>query len=339
MREFNSTGRRLTIYDLMRAATWTGSFDLNDTVKRIRRSLARKGFESVSATQILRSVAASSGVGINETDIESLRRRSSEDLKKAAAHCIHAYDLAVDFLTNELPVASYAYLPYAIQLTYLAEFFRLIAQPSSYQREKLKRWFWRSSLTQYFHSTNDAQSLSDLDEIREFAKGTVKDLRMSGRFNEKAAFAETFGLSKAFSRGFALLLAQKNPRRLLDGGQINIRQALAVINRNEYHHIFPQAYLKNSGFKGRDIHHHANICLLNKGNNNSISDRRPSVYFREVELRLGSELNDVLQSNFISEKAFKLALEDNYHDFIQERSELLTIGVYSLFEPVVKLSR
>jgi hypothetical protein len=335
----NSTGRRLTIYDLMRAATWTGGFDLNDTVKQIRRSLARKGFESVSETQILRNVAASSGVGINQTDMESLRRRSSEELKKASAHCIHAYDLAVDFLTNELPVVSYAYLPYPIQLTFLAEFFRLIPQPSLYQREKLIRWFWRSSLTQYFHTTNDAQTLSDLDEIRKFAKGILKDLRMSGRFNEEKAFAETFGLNKAFSKGFALLLAQKNPRRLLDGGQINIHQALAALNRNEYHHIFPQAYLKNSGFKVRDIHHHANICLLNKGNNNSISDRRPSDYFGEVEMRLGSERNDVLQSNFISEKAFAAALKDDYSDFIRQRSESLTIGVYSLFEPVVKLSR
>ena len=48
----NSTGRRLTIYDLMRAATWSGYFDLNDTVKTIRdrfkRSISRKSWKHIS---------------------------------------------------------------------------------------------------------------------------------------------------------------------------------------------------------------------------------------------------------------------------------------------------
>lgn len=97
----NSTGRRLTIYDLMRAATWSGKFDLNDTVKTIRESLKGKAFEKVPETHILRSISAAAGYGINKADIEGLRGKSSDELQEAAKNCVKAYQLAVDFITAE----------------------------------------------------------------------------------------------------------------------------------------------------------------------------------------------------------------------------------------------
>src|SRR5262249_37841145 len=126
----NSTGRRLTIYDLMRAATWSGDFDLNDTVQLVRDSLADNSFERVPETHILSSISASEGYGINDADIESLRCKESHELEGAAKDCVAAYQLAVDFLTDEIPISSHAYLPYALQLTHLVEFFRIKSHPT-----------------------------------------------------------------------------------------------------------------------------------------------------------------------------------------------------------------
>lgn len=57
------------------------------------------------------------GYGINKDDIDKLRDCSFEELKLAAEKCIEAYKHTVDFLTNELPITSYVYLPYGLQLT------------------------------------------------------------------------------------------------------------------------------------------------------------------------------------------------------------------------------
>jgi len=326
----NSTGRRLTIYDLMRAATWSGQFDLNDTVKSIRNSIQEKTFDKVPETHILRSISASAGYGINKSDIEGLRDKKLAELQEAATDCVRAYQLAVDFLTDELPISSYAYLPYALQLTHLVEFFRLNPTPTMDQRQKLKRWIWRTSISRYFRSSNTTQNDSDLEKMRTFAKGDADDFELDAPVNYNTFVSDNFALNKANSKAFALLLADRKPKRLLDGSPINTYQALAVVNRHEYHHIFPQAYLKSLGIDQERIEVNANICLLNKGNNLSISNKRPSVYFKEVANTLGSNLMDVLSSNFICEDAFEAALEDDYGFFVEIRSALLTEAAQSL---------
>jgi hypothetical protein len=317
----NSTGRRLTIYDLMRAATWSGDFDLNDTAETIRESLQAKGFKNVPETHILRNVSASAGYGINKEDIDNLRECTSDQLKEAADGCISAYKLAVDFLTRELPVTSYAYLPYALQLTLLVEFFRLQPKPTFEQRQTLKRWMWHTSISRYFGTSNTGQNASDLNKIRSFANGETSDLQFKRSINYQDFVSEQFALNKAVSKTFALVLAENKPKSLLDGSLINTHQALAIANRHEYHHIFPEGYLKSSSVAKRLINAHANICLLSKGNNLTISDQRPSVYFKQIESLLGTNLETVLASNFISMDAYRAGLNEDYNEFLRLRSE------------------
>ncbi len=320
----NSTGRRLTIYDLMRAATWSGDFDLNDTVKKVRDSLKDKAFEKVPETHILRSISASAGYGINKGDIESLRDKSPDHLREAASGCIKAYQLAVDFLTAELPMSSHAYLPYALQLTHLAEFFRLRPNPTIRQRDTLRKWLWRTSLGRYFASSNTSQNANDLKKMRALAKEETDDFELDRPINYKTFVSDAFTLNKAASKTFALLLAQNKPRSLLDGAPINIYKALAVVNRHEYHHIFPEAYLKSSGEEDQDIIDvHANICLLSKGNNLKISKQRPSIYFKQLAAQLGDDLEEVLLSNLISMDAYEAGLRDEYQVFVDLRSAML----------------
>lgn len=77
--------------------------------------------------------------------------------------------------------------------------------------------------------------------------------------------------NKANSKTFSLLLASMKPQSLLDGSKINTNRALAIINRHEFHHIFPKAYLKTNGYSETKINAHSNICLLNMINNLTIS--------------------------------------------------------------------
>lgn len=113
----NSSGRQLTMVDLMRAATWKGGFDLNDAIDAIRSACEEKNFEDIKDTHILRSISGCAGLGIHKEDIDKLRDCTSDELKKAAGKSVDAYKLAVDFITSELPLPSINYLPYGLQLT------------------------------------------------------------------------------------------------------------------------------------------------------------------------------------------------------------------------------
>jgi hypothetical protein len=150
----NSTGRRLTIVDLMRAATWSGEFDLSDAINHIRAGLVARRFDGVSEKSILRNIAASFERGIGDDDMDALRDRTSAELKNAAEVTAGAYMRAVDFLFTDVGVKSYAYLPYALQITFLAELFRLCPTPMPNQRAVLRRWFWQSSFGGYYQGAN-----------------------------------------------------------------------------------------------------------------------------------------------------------------------------------------
>lgn len=315
----NSSGRQLTMVDLMRAATWKGGFDLNDAIDSVRSACEDKNFFDIKELHILRSISAAANLGIHKEDIERLRDKSSDELKVAASRSVEAYKLAVDFLTTELPLTSINYLPYALQLTYIVEFFNLCPAPTSIQREKLKDWFWISSVARQYGSSNTGLISSDLKLVREFACGDADSIPVSNDLKEKHILEDGFALNKATSMTFALLLAHRKPRSLLDGSVIDTRKALAVTNRLEYHHIFPRAHLEREGVSKEKANMHLNICMLNLTNNREISDKNPSDYFKTVEDRLGEHLDSVLLSNYINPEAFEAAKAGDYQAFIKAR--------------------
>ena len=85
------------------------------------------------------------------------------------------------------------------------------------------------------------------------------------------------------SKLFAIFLAYQHPVDLLTGQKIDTDNALSWINQKEFHHFFPQAYLKNVGFNTNKINCLANIVFLTSSSNKFISDKSPSQYLLEIE--------------------------------------------------------
>ena len=81
--------------DLMRAATWKGGFDLNDSIESVRNACEAKSFFDINESHILRSISAAADLGIHKEDIERLRDKTSEELKNSAARTVE-YGLATD---------------------------------------------------------------------------------------------------------------------------------------------------------------------------------------------------------------------------------------------------
>ena len=300
----NSTGRRLTMVDLMRAATWSGSFDLSDAIKSVRETLEPKQFDDVTEIEILRNISTCLGLGLNKEDINKLRDYTSDELKKATNKCIHAYERAVDFLTTELPLPSTAFLPYALQLTLLVEFFDKRPNPNLFQRESLKKWFWQTSFSRYFASFNTPQLNKDISDIRKFASDEIGEIPISKPIDFSEIFESDFRLNKAVSKTYALLLASKGPKSLLDGSTLNIKNTLSIINKNEFHHIFPKNYLLSLGVSNLELNIHPNICILSMINNRTISNSPPGEYFLKIKESLGEKILPVLESNLITNEMY-----------------------------------
>ncbi len=326
----NSSGRQLTMVDLMRAATWKGGFDLNDAINAVREACESKDFFDISEDHILRNIAACADFGIHKEGIEKLRTCSSDELKDASQRCVQAYRLAVDFLSTELPFTSISYLPYSLQLSLLVEFFNLCPNPEKNKRLHIKKWFWKTAITRYFGVANTGLITQSLDEIRKYSNDKINKITIDKDLNLDSFLHDAFRLNKATSKTFSLLLAENKPKSLLTGSAIDTGRALSVINRLEYHHIFPKAYLRSKkvDLKKHDIH--LNICMLNLTNNREISDREPLNYFPEIKSRLGDKFLDVLRSNYIDEDAYNAACDNNYEEFIKCRKKLIEEKIHKL---------
>lgn len=327
----NSTGTRLTIVDLMRAATWSPDFDLVDSIDGIRDALEAKSFEGIDRKAILRNVSAAVGGAFTVESIDDLRKLESEKLKQGVASTADGFKRAVDFLSTHIKAPSAAVVPYMNQIVVLAEILRQVPTPNAAQWQAIEHWFWRSGISGYFSGWNSGMMATDLAAIGAFAQGNVGAL--SGDFpvsNRSLWTTRSFRGNNAHSKILALLLAYQAPRDLLTGQAIDVDKALAWQNGKEFHHFFPQAFLRAKGVSSQKSSALANMVYLSSSSNKIVSDRAPSDYLKKVLADHGAAAQQWLASNLIDSAAIDAALKDDYDGFLEARAEAINVRAKAL---------
>lgn len=259
----NSMGTPLTIVDLMRAATWSPDFDLIDSIEGILDGLHAKGFGTIDRKTVLRNLAAAIGGGFSTDSIDALRNYDADALKAAVEEVSDAYKRMVDFLTTDMRVPGGDVVPYSNQLTVLAEVFRLLPAPSADQYVAIRAWFWRTALAGYFSGWNTGMMRSDLEAVQAFAKGDSAEISVGATEPSPSIWiTRQFRSNNAHAKLLAIVLSYYRPVDLLTGQQIDTAKALAWMNSKEFHHFFPQAYLKLQKVPRLRINALANIVML-----------------------------------------------------------------------------
>lgn len=315
----NSTGTKLTVFDLMVAATFSESFDLNDEVQSLSSTLEAKGFP-VDGGSILRTVSAVRGKSVKRKAILALRNTPHAELRDNLVSARKALEKAIDFLRSEVGVVSSDFLPYDAQLTVLCKIFSSQGTAlTANQRALLRSWFWRSSFHERYRGASDNILDSDIERVQEFLDTggpLVPSLRdilvddLKGR---------DFRKGTAVTHAYVALLATSGPRSLVDGAPIDVEGSLSWENQREFHHIFPKAYLATCSEQHRkrqgDI---ANIMLLPSGPNKQVSSEKPSVYM--ARLRDGHDnFDEILATNLIPPLEDSGLLLDDFDYFLELR--------------------
>lgn len=321
----NSTGTRLTIYDLMRAATWSPEFDLGATIDSIKEHLAPKLFHAFDSKTFLRALAAASGRDFSSGSMDGLRELAPDVLQATAEAVKGSAALAADFLATELRVPRAEALPYANQFAALTEIYRVLPNPNAQQLEQIRRWFWLTTLSGYFSGWDSGQMANDTSAIRDFAAGKRDELTVSATLPNKSLWVtKPFRTNSAASKMLAIMFGHVEPRDLRTDQRIDVDKSLAWANDKEFHHFFPQAYLKRNGIAASRSNVVGNIVLLTSASNISISDRAPSNYLSEILQQDGrAALVERLTSVLIPERALDAALNDDFDGFMDERASYL----------------
>jgi hypothetical protein len=161
----------------------------------------------------------------------------------------------------------------------------------------------------------------DLKAVQAFAAGKEQDILVGSPLLTKELWkTRQFRANYAHAKLLGVVLAHHTPLDLLNGQALDVGKALAWSNGKEYHHFFPQDYLKVKGVSASQINSLANFVMLSSASNKRISNRAPSNYLPEVIAAAGENLDRWLQSNLISKVAFERALADDFAGFIEQRS-------------------
>jgi hypothetical protein len=320
----NSKGTPLTIVDLMRAATWSGSFDLMEAIDGILEEIKEKDFGGVDKKAVLRSFSASAGGGFSEGSIENLRRYSSTELQAASTVTKVSFQKSVDFMSTDLGIPTDQQIPYVNQVVVLSEIFRLVPRPSAAQNIVIRQWFWRAAISSYFGGWNTGNMATDQAAVKRFSNGDMSALSL-GMLNPgvNVWLNQQFRLNTAHAKILTLMLAFNRPVDILTHQAIDTAKALHYTNSKEYHHFFPKAWLAKKSFSPRKINSLANFVMLTAASNKIISNRDPSDYLKQVEQELGNDLHSALERNLISDEAFAAAVAEDYDSFLAARAKTI----------------
>ena len=328
----NSSGTELSIFDLMVAATWSKNFDLNQNVQDVAEALDPKNFGNIRGTTVLKCLAALRDNSTSRERILALRqlREKPEDMDSLVARTTQALRQAVDHLVTDFKLYSLDFLPYEAHLVILTYIYGKNNQLTANQVKRVRQWFWRTSFSERYRGAPDDFVTRDLSSIQKFVVEGVGDLEALGAIPSRDTLkAAIFRKNNSRSRAFMLTLAKHNPRNLSNGNTIDTSVALSIYNKKQFHHIFPEEYLRRNR-PGMERNYILNFCMLAAAENNTISDSDPRVYLPNLIAELGPAADAVFESNILPPpSSFDYAAAE-LPDFVDARVDLVHDAIEKL---------
>lgn len=320
----NSSGTKLSTYDLMVAATWAINFDLNDHVTDILASLEAKGYGDTDRTTILKALSTVQLNSIQEKSLHTLRDLKTAEMESLTERTRDALLHAVDALSTQFGIRSWDFLSYEAILLILTHLFCDRKALNAGQVKRLRQWFWRASFGERYKVGGENFVSTDMKTVAEFVIDGKRDQVDFGTVPDPDEWGATqFRSNVARSRALILALAAAAPKNLTNGMAVDVEYALSKYNQKEYHHVYPRAYLKAIGH-GSSSNVLANIVMLTSTANKFISDSPPSQYVPRLVQELGADANAVFVSNLLPPPSSFNYEKASYDDFLRARGEFLT---------------
>jgi hypothetical protein len=330
----NRKGVELDTLQLLSAWTWSDEFDLQQEFKNLSAELQPFGFADVGedTNLLLRCCAA---VLRGEASPNTLVELEGARVREKFGDIVNGIKGAIDFLRRNLEVQSVNNLPFLPLLVPLSVFFAVpenqTVRITDDQRSHLVRWFWRSCFSRRYSSGVLRNLKTDIDEMQKLRDGQQTKLDALHATIGPDFFVENvFRIDSVNTKTFVLMLANRRPLSFVSGSPINLENVLRDYNRNEFHHLYPRAYLRElqEGIHPpkNDMNCLANFCFMSRADNGTLGGVAPSLY--KAKMPSDQQLADVLERALCPYSLF----DDNFDEFIGARAARLAQEATQLVE-------
>ncbi len=314
----NQGGRRLNLFDLISASTWSPEFDLRDAVDKENDFLSR-GFGKIDNEVFTQTLALISKGSCTRSSQLQLRK---EDINKYWIETIESTRLAIDYMKNNFGVVNYLFIPYRGMISLVAYLFYKNKRKSlsNKQADFLSTWFWQATFSERYA----ASTLTIMTEDRKLFDKILENKEVKINFpvslNIDSLIRIRMYRKSAIKNGILCLLATKNPRHFKNNSLLSIgEEYYSDFNNSEKHHIFPKSIIKKK-FGLAIIHSLPNFCFIPAELNKEISNKKPSKYFENYQ-KTNSSFKETLKTHLISyDESIK---RDDYISFLGSRAATL----------------
>lgn len=212
-------------------------------------------------------------------------------------------------------------MPYPSMLVSMVKFFGSDRKNGAFytelQRQQLIRWFWRSCFSRRYSSGVNDVHKTDIKAMERLLKDEKYSIsEFSCEISDYFFTDNRFGLSSVNTKTFIIMLASKQPRSFISGAVVDLDKTLQVASAKEFHHIFPDKFLRRKGKERQEIYQLANFCFLNNVDNQKIKDKDPKEY---KELINSEKLDEIMESAICPVDS----LDIEFEDFINKRNKML----------------
>jgi hypothetical protein len=287
----NTTGKRLTVFDLLVARCFPKDIRLRDWLQAaMERPIFRKfdgdSAEELCTTVLPRIIALHTKRTCRRGDLLDLSPDAIRDNWPAA---VDALEAALHVLAERFGCLGLRFLPMADIIAPLALILKSEKfQDTQEQWGKISRWYWRSVFAQYFSGASDSKVAKTVKEWLGngsgggWLSGEGKEPESVREFSYRRTLLDDVSrVDTALYRGVMSMLLASDARDWGKEGKLLRRADWRDI---QDHHIYPVRFLGPYGIKGNTVNNITNRTPLLSATNLAIGNDAPHVYLNNPDI-------------------------------------------------------
>lgn len=341
--KMNSTGVRLSVYDLLTARLYRFTADDGRRIdlhrlweEAMERHRLLKQFSGgqpdTYGVFALRTIALLRGLDVKSKTLINL---SPMDFVKDLRRALRAMEKALQRLTstNEDGFAVFdpKWMPYSTMISPLAALLDQIEQQQHdhHAYRLLRCWYWASVFRERYAGAVESTMYRDYQDMLEAF--TDPDTQPEAIADARRAIVESESFSlrdiarvNAIYRGIMCLIAIRGAKDFQADDAIEFHTL-------DDHHVFPRAYLRKQQrpdgktYSKDAINTIVNRTLISATTNRRISRRSPSNYL--THLVPADRMADIMDTHFVDATALNAMQSDDYERFLAAREKALIVEI------------
>lgn len=330
----NTGGVPLTVFELVTATFATYEFNLRDDWEKCKDVIQGKheplntdvmyGVDEtdfLTAITLYTSYHAPTMTTCKKKDVLSL---AYEDYIANKDILLEGYKLARKFLFSQY-VFRMRDLPYTTQLIPLAAICAEIGKTIFNQARTqniLSKWFWCGIMGEMYGGANETRYANDMEDVVAEIYGKESQNRtVKASFFSATRLISLQTRNSAAYKGIMALVYRSKCHDFIHGTTMDIVKSMD--DSPDIHHIFPEIYCNEKGFKKEKWNSIINKTPLLPESNRQIGGDAPSIYSKKVMKKAGideAEYRSRVESHLIN---YDLFIKDDFEGFIIERAKSL----------------